>query len=171
MKVSYHVRSFLQQHSIPYDVVRHPYSEGAVQTAISAHIPLACMAKAVVLQDHEGHCLMAVIPSNHKLKVRTLEKVSQRGLHLAPEGLLHDIFDDCEPGAIPAVGPAYHMETYVDDALLDEQDIYLECGDHQSVMHMAGQQFCQVMAASHHAPISASMQADSPYHSSNPRAS
>ncbi len=169
MTIAYHVRTFLNENNIRYDIVHHPYSEGAIQTAISAQIPLANMAKAIILQDHDGHCLMAVIPSNHKLKVRALEKLTQRGLHLASESLLFDIFDDCEPGAIPAIGPAYRMETYLDESLLSHPDIYLECGDHQNVMHMGKEQFAQLMASAKKGQISASMQPDSPYHGTDPR--
>ena len=64
------------------------------------------------------------------------------------------MFADCEPGAIPPVGQAFGMETIIDDSLNECQDIYMEAGDHEDLIHLKGTAFRRLMQESPHAMIS-----------------
>jgi hypothetical protein len=54
MGMSLRLKEYLDRHQIPYDMVHHAYSEGAAQSAIAGHVPLAQMAKAVILERDDG---------------------------------------------------------------------------------------------------------------------
>ena len=58
---------------------------------------------------------------------------------------LADVFSDCETGAVPALGPAYDLDTIVDPSLRGQQDIYFEGGDHKELVHLAGEDFEELM--------------------------
>ena len=64
-----------------------------------------------------------------------------RNLGLAAESELGNLFFDCEIGALPALGPAYGVETVVDDALAEQPDIYFEAGDHEQLIHVSAETF------------------------------
>ena len=51
------------------------------------------------------------------------------------------MFADCEVGALPAMGPAYGLETVVDDVLSEQPDIYFEAGDHEQLIHVSAETF------------------------------
>ncbi|AZZ94931.1 YbaK/EbsC family protein [Hahella sp. KA22] len=164
MSIAYRVRQYLNNQQISYDVTHHVYSEGAVQTAIAAHVPFKNMAKAVVMEDHEGRHLMAVLPAINKVQMRKLGALVQRGLKLADEKSLSSLFDDCSLGAIPAVGLAYQMETIVDDELLRSAELYLEAGDHRELIHMNHQQFETLVRDCKHGDFSAPIGSPSAFH-------
>jgi len=60
---------------------------------------------------------------------------------MASESELTDLFPDCETGAVPPLGPAWGMDTFVDESLLAKREVYFESGDHESVIRVSGDQF------------------------------
>ena len=54
-------------------------------------------------------------------------------MEFAEEGELQILFRDCDLGAIPALGPAYGIETIVDERLDRAAEVWLEAGDHAEV--------------------------------------
>ena len=70
---------------------------------------------------------------------------TRRDLELVQEWELRGLFKDCEVGAIPAACPAYGMETYLDESLVAQPDVYLEGGDHEALIHMRIDQFLDLM--------------------------
>ena len=153
MTIAKRLTSFLEQHNIDYDVVSHPYSEGAVNTAHSACIPTRAMAKAVVLQDELG-LLMATLPASHKLMLKWLNQSLDRRLKLVEEDFLQKLFSDCEPGAIPAMGQAWGIQTACDSDLDTVTDIYIEAGNHRELVRMHRTEFQKLMRGLPHNNIS-----------------
>lgn len=154
MGMSHRLKAHLERHQVPFDLVHHPYAEGAAQSAIAGHVPLAQMAKAVMLEDEDGHSLMAVIPAADKLDLQRLGYLVQGEVQLAREQALQRWFDDCDPGAIPALGDAYQLDTLVDDALLAMADVYLESGDHRDLLHISGDDFRRLASHWQHGQFS-----------------
>lgn len=154
MPISEHIQTYLADQDIPFELIHHYRSEGTAQTAVMANIPLSSMAKAVVMEDHDNHHLMAVVPADHKVKIHELEKLTHSKLKLVPENKLSLLFDDCDVGAIPALGPAYHMDTYYDTSLLEHEELHLESGDHQCLILLPITDFKKIMGESHGGDIS-----------------
>ena len=127
MTIAKRLSDFLEQNNIDFDIVSHPYAEGALDTAHHACIPTRTMTKAVVLEDDNG-IVMAVLPSNNKLMLNWLNNNLNRHLKLVEEHSLQELFSDCQPGAIPAMGQAWGMMTACDSDLDTVTDIYLEGG-------------------------------------------
>ncbi len=123
-----------------YDVLTHPHTATSGESAQAAHVPGTRLAKSVVLEDEQGY-LMVVLPSNRQIDLGELHRQLNRNLGLATEGELGSLFSDCEIGALPAMGPAYGMETVVDDALAEQSDIYFEAGDHEQLIHVSAETF------------------------------
>jgi Ala-tRNA(Pro) deacylase len=69
-----------------------------------------------------------------------------RKLGLATDSELADLFQDCEPGALPPLGQAYGIETIVDESLVGSPDIYFEAGDRVTLVHVTGKDFLLLMA-------------------------
>ncbi len=147
------VRSFLEDKQIPFDRTIHTPSVTADQSAEAAHISGDNLAKAVVLQDDKG-LVLAVLPASHVLHVLELGKLMGRDLRLAEEDEFRRIFADCEPGAVPAVGPAYGLETVVSDALAEADEIWFEAGDHVTLVHVSGEDFRRMLTGSTLAGVS-----------------
>lgn len=145
MAIPMRVQEYLQQTHVNYDVVRHPYSEGSEYTARVAGVPADRMAKAVLTEDHEGRHVLALIPADHHLSLYQLDLSLQRRFHLVSENEVTALFSDCARGAVPALGQAYHLTTVVDDALLGQEELFLEAGDHEDLIRLTGAQFRTLM--------------------------
>jgi len=140
MAIATTVSNYLAEHDVSYDVLTHPHTASSGESAEAAHVPGTRLAKSVVLEDDHGY-LMVVLPSNRQVNLGELHRQLNRNLGLATEGELGSLFSDCEIGALPAVGPAYGMETVVDDALAEQSDIYFEAGDHAQLIHVTAETF------------------------------
>ena len=141
MGMSTKLKHYLNQHHIAYSSVQHPYAQGSTQSAIVSRIPLAQMAKAVMLTCDDGQPVMAVVPAADTVDLQRLNYLLHSQPQLASEHELAQWFDDCDVGAIPALGEAYSLNTLVDDDILAMADIYMESGDHQQLIHITGDDF------------------------------
>ena len=147
MAIASTVSNYLAEHDVAYDVLTHPHTATSGESAQAAHVPGTRLAKSVVLEDEQGY-LMVVLPSNRQIDLGELHRQLNRNLGLATEGELGSLFIDCEIGALPAMGPAYGMETVVDDALAEQSDIYFEAGDHEQLIHVSAETFQTLLGES-----------------------
>ncbi|MEA2078497.1 MAG: YbaK/EbsC family protein [Pseudomonadota bacterium] len=131
---------FLVQRKAEYDLLLHPHTGSSRETAIAAHIPEDYIAKAIVVKDAADYAIV-IIPANRSLQMDELGEELQRELHLATEEEIAQLFNDCEPGAVPPLGPAYGVETLLDEALTSLDDVYFEAGDHKQLVHIRGEDF------------------------------
>lgn len=140
MSIAPTVTNCLRQRGVPIDVVDHPHSHSSLQSAMSARINSDRVAKGVVLKDRRGY-LLAVLPANRDLSLREFEEHTGRHMRLATEYEVGELFRDCEIGAIPAFGPAYGLETIVDDELCRHSEVFVEAGDHERLLRVAEPDF------------------------------
>jgi Ala-tRNA(Pro) deacylase len=145
MTMSSKLKRFLQEQQIEYDLEPHPHTEDSSHTAREAHVPGDRLAKAVLLIDDLGS-LVAVVPATHRVLLGEVHLQLDRNLGLATESELTERFPDCDPGAIPPVGRAFGMDTVVETSLLDQPEVWFEAGDHESLVHVSGNQFRSLMA-------------------------
>jgi Ala-tRNA(Pro) deacylase len=116
-----------------------------MRTAEACRISGDRMAKAVVLRDEYGYVL-AILPASHHIRLDDLRTQLGLDVELAAEYEIEELFDDCLPGAIPPAGECYGLDTMVDDSIEDQPEVYLEGGDHETLVHMSQTQFARVMA-------------------------
>ena len=147
------VNNFLHRQRVDFEVVTHRPTATSLETVHAAHIPADRLAKGVVFEDGERYVL-AVIPATHRVDPWALGDLLDRDVFIADEDDFAMVFRDCRQGAVPPLGEAYGMSTVVDDSLIDLPDIYFECGDHEHVIHIDGEDFAKLMATAQHGPIS-----------------
>ncbi len=149
MAIAITLQEYLDKSGIEYDVIPHTHTETSLDTALTTHIPPEQVAKSVILEDEDGY-LMAVIPASHHIELGQLSRQLERRLGLATEDELADMFSDCDLGAIPPIGEAYHLDVVIDDSLEKCSDIYFEAGDHTDLIHVRGPVFQQLMQHARH---------------------
>jgi Ala-tRNA(Pro) deacylase len=147
------LEQYLDRNGIAYEVLPHAPTMSSLRTAEASHIPATELAKAVVLKRDRGY-LLAVLPASQQLEWQALGKWFNQNVVLATEDEIAWLFPDCTPGAVPPFGEAYGIETVVDDSIAEQADIYLEGGDHATLVHMAGPAFCKLMAHAKHGRFS-----------------
>lgn len=129
------VRDYLDRHHIPYELVFHPSAPTSMEVAEAAHVPGDRLAKGVLLEDG-SHYILAVLPATHQIDLGQLHRHAHHMLGLATEAEAEQVFTDCLPGAIPALGPAYGLDTVVEESLKGGGDLYFEAGDRKHLVHV-----------------------------------
>jgi len=150
MGIAITLARYLAERGVKYDVVEHPHTATALESARTSRISLDRLAKAVVLKGEDGF-VVAVLPASGHIQFGPLRKQLGADVDMANEEQIESLFHDCEPGAVPALGAAYGLKVIVDDSLASEPEIYLEGGDHASLVHVSGSAFKELMADARHA--------------------
>jgi Ala-tRNA(Pro) deacylase len=161
MAIARTLKHYLEKRQIQYDTVTHPHSDTTEEAAHFAHVPSHQVAKAVVLEDRKGYVL-GVIPSENRVNLTWVSQELGRRFELATERELPALFQDCDLGAVPPIGEAYGLDVVWDDQLMNRKDIYIEAGDHETLIHMNGESFEKLMGDLPHNIISASGDYDRP---------
>jgi len=155
MTIAPKLHQYLDDQHADYDVIMHPPTQSAMQTARVCHIPAGCMAKAVLL-DTPDEYLLAVLPADRRIGLTELRSELGGKPRLADEDEIIAVFDDCAFGAVPPLGTGYGVVTIIDDSLLNQPDIYFEGGDHSSMVHMNQAEFARVAGQTRHGRFSES---------------
>ena len=144
MTIAPTLATYLEQAGIQPEVLTHPHSPSASRTAEASHVSGNRVAKAVLLKDETGY-LLAVLPASRHLRLDAVEALTGRSLTLAAEDEIGRAFPDCEVGAVPPVGVAYGLPAVIDDSLVEESEIYLEGGDHTTLVRVTRAEFAELM--------------------------
>ena len=143
------VKSYMEGRGVTYEVIAHPATGSSHETADAAHVDEGHIAKGVILKDGAG-AVMVVVPGNAWVDLSAIRKELDREMVLAEEEDAAGYFPDCDPGAIPPLGPAYGMETLVDKALTSLTYVYLESGDHRSLVKIKGEALSELLSGVRH---------------------
>ena len=142
MRMARTVQRSLEDAHCEFDLVAHPHSATSLESARVAGIAAERVAKSVILDDHHGHYLMAVLPASRHLD---LSKVRGGEWQVTRESTLAHLFNDCERGAVPALGESYGLNMVIDPLLTRQKDIYVEAGNHNNLLHMSMDEYLKMV--------------------------
>ncbi len=152
MTIAPTLKNYLDR-NVVYDVITHDPTRSSTGTVQSTHIPGRCLAKGIVLRRDGGY-MLAVLPASHRIDLSELRMHIGEDVELADEEDVVELFQDCAVGAVPPVGKCYGLDVIVDDSIDTQPEVYLEGGDHETLIHMDRAQFAQLMADARHARFS-----------------
>lgn len=135
MRVPDTVLHHLHARDVPFTLLWHSPSQTSLGTARVAHVPRNKLAKAIMLEDGIDY-FVAVLPATHQIEWSELSAMMGRSVRMVDETDLPYILRDCKLGAIPPIGEAYGVATVIESDLGHEEDVYLEGGDHEHLLHV-----------------------------------
>ena len=153
MPIAPTLHRYLAAENIEYDEMPHVYTMTTARAAQACHVPGDRVAKAIVLRRDGGY-MLAVLPASHHLKMADVRERFGDDVALANEREITDLFMDCAHGAVPAAGKCYGLDIIVDESIQKEPEIYMEAGDHETLLHMSRAQFARLTAGAMHGRIS-----------------
>ncbi len=153
MSIAPTLHKYLAAEDIQYDEIPHDFTMSSTRTAEACHISGDCLAKAVVLRRDGGY-MLAVVPASHHLKLPDLKARLGEDVEMASEPEINRLFADCAHGAVPAVGRCYGLDLIVDDSIEAQPEVYIEAGDHQTLLHLSHAQFARLTANAPHGRFS-----------------
>lgn len=139
------LKQCLEQNGVKYEVIRHPASYTAQETAEAAHISGTMIAKTVIV-NIDGDLAMAVLPANQKVKLQELREITGADdVSFANEEDFEDLFPGCETGAMPPFGNLYGMEVFVAPSLTQQEHIVFNAGSHRDLVKMTYRDFEKIV--------------------------
>jgi Ala-tRNA(Pro) deacylase len=154
MSIAPTLRKYLTAENIQYDEISHQLTMTSTRTAEASHVSGDRLAKAIVLRRDSGY-MLAVLPTSHHLRMSDLRARFGDDIDLANEHEVNRLFADCVHGAVPAVGRCYGLDVIVDDSIEMQPEIYMEAGDHQTLLHLNQAQFARLNGSALHGRFSA----------------
>ena len=145
MSIVNKVSAYLDKNDIQYQVLEHEPSHNSINSATASNIPIAQLVKGVMLEDQDGKKLMAILPATHKVSLISVNEKLNRQFHLMKEADIFELFTDCDHGAVPPLAEAYNMDRVYDVCLMQQPYLYLEAGDHKSLIKLTREEFGQLM--------------------------
>jgi Ala-tRNA(Pro) deacylase len=135
------IKDYLDRKQVKYITITHSRAYTAGEVAEAAHIPGGMLAKTVIVLI-DGEMAMAVLPSNHRVRLADLRELLQSDdVRLAYENEFQALFPDCEPGAVPPFGNLYNMAVYVAPDMARDGEIAFNAGSHTEIIKMAWRDF------------------------------
>jgi Ala-tRNA(Pro) deacylase len=148
MSIALTLQRYLDQ-NVTYEVIQHEPTMSSTRTAEVCHVSGDRVAKAIVLRRDGGY-LLAVLPASHHIHLQDLRMQLDDKVDLATEDEIAQLFRDCARGAVPAVGECYGLDVIVDDSIDSQREVYLEGGDHATLIRLGGAQFARLTANAWH---------------------
>jgi len=137
MSVLKRLKEYLDENNIRYVSIDHSPAYTGQELAESVHISGKEIAKTVILKAG-GSYMMAVLPASRKINFNYLEEqIAAKGLRLAEEDEIKNLFPDCEVGAMPPFGNFYDMPVYAASALSEDEEIVFNAGTHTDAIRMS----------------------------------
>jgi len=143
----------LTAENIEYDVIPHDPTVSSARTAEACRISGDRLAKAIVLRINAGY-MLAVLPASHHLRLSDLKDQLGVNVEIAEEPESDPLFADCAHGDVPPLGHCYALPLIVDDSIEGQPEIYIEAGDHETLLRVSHAQFARLMENARHGRFS-----------------
>ena len=135
---------YLDRKEIRYVHTRHSPAHTAREVAKVEHMAPHKLAKTVVFHSEFGYGMAAVRADEFVDFEELRVLLGARGVRLANEEELAELFPGCELGAMPPFGNLFNMRVLMDRGLLAPTNIAFNAGTHRDLIHMSVDDFLQL---------------------------
>jgi len=140
---SMRVSQFLSDQQVSFEEMVHPPAYTSQKLARFLHIPGRQVMKSVLLKGPRGYVL-AVLPASHRIDLARLNAHFAGTVRLATEAELHDLFPDCEYGAVMPFGQLYGVPTILETTIPMATTIVFEAQQHAVAIRMSCRDFVKL---------------------------
>ncbi len=138
---------YLARQHAQYSTMPHPVAYTAQEEAAAAHVPGIQWAKTVVCIA-DDQLILAVLPAPFDVDLNALRRVAQvESIRLAKESEFKGLYQDCETGAIPPLGPLFGQRVFIDRTLSDDPEVVFSGGSHREAIRMPYTEFARIAGA------------------------
>ena len=130
MTVLKRLKEYLEKNQVSFEVGYHQRVYTAQEIAATEHVRGRELAKVVMVKA-DGKMVMLVLPASFRVDMEKLKGIlKSKKVDKAKEEEFHDLFADCEVGAMPPFGNLYNLDVWVDQVLTEDEDIVFNAGSH-----------------------------------------
>lgn len=138
------IEQWLHEKGAAFEMLEHEPVFSAQEMAQAVHVSGDNVAKTVLLKA-DGRFVLAVVPASHHIHFAlACEALRAEHVELARELDCARVFPDCEIGALPPFGSQYGVETLVDYALTEDDEIVFVGNDHRQSIRMKYRMYAEL---------------------------
>ena len=135
------LHEFLDSHQVKYLKIEHSPAYTAQEIAAVTHTPGRELAKSIIVKI-DGKIVRAVLPASRRINFNRLKQITRaKTAELATEGEFEELFPDCQLGAMPPFGNLYDIDVFVDESLVDDEEIAFNACNHHELIRLAFKDF------------------------------
>ncbi len=128
--------SFLEESSVPYEVIHHSLDYTAQEAAHDTHTRGIEFAKTVIACI-DGQYAMLVLPAHRRVSWDRLRSaLDANKVGLAKEEEMGDLCPDCDVGAQPPFGNLYGLPVYLSSEMTADERITFNAGTHEDAIRL-----------------------------------
>ncbi len=122
------IKELLDKNKIQYKLYDHEPVYTSEQAAKVRDSKLQEGVKALVLKSDTGNFILALVAADRKVDLEKLAKAanSKRLVLAKPDEVLEQT--GCEIGSVPPFGNVLGLETYIDNSVLENEDVEFNAG-------------------------------------------
>jgi Ala-tRNA(Pro) deacylase len=139
------LRTYLDQSGVRYQWLHHDDNAYTAQElAMIEHVSGKRVVKPVLVEA-DGQFVLCALPASCYIDMERLREALHADVaKLADEETMRGVFPDTELGAEAPIGGIYGIETMVDEALCDQDEVVLQAGTHRDAVRMRLQDYVQL---------------------------
>lgn len=134
------IEDYLRENGVDFEEIPHQRAYTAQGTAAVEHVTGYQFAKTVIVTDGENY-YMLVLPAPYHADLEEASELIGTEVEMASEEEIADLFTGCEVGAEPPFGSLYHIKTYVDEKMGEQDEIVFRAGSHDATIKISYQDF------------------------------
>jgi Ala-tRNA(Pro) deacylase len=121
---------WLDREGVQYEHYEHEEIHTSDDAAAERGVSLGAGVKSILLEGNEAHFLY-VLPGDRLVDFnRVSEQTRYSAVSLASKAAVKSV-TGCEVGSVPPFGPLFGIDTYVDETVLDREEVHCSVGTHQ----------------------------------------
>jgi Ala-tRNA(Pro) deacylase len=137
------LEKLLKERGVDFGVLRHQPVFTSEEAAAVRGVALSTGAKALICRV-DDRFVMLVIPADRKLDSKQVRKVlGIHGLRFATKDELKEL-TGLTPGAVPPFGSLFHLPTYCDTRLAENERINFNAGDNSISVSLRYEDYLKV---------------------------
>ena len=130
------IKRMLDRRGIDFEELHHRVAFTAQEVAESEHVSGHRVAKVVVVLA-DGRPVELILPATRRIALDRLEELlGAKDVRLASEAEMHQLFTDCETGAIPPLRHWKDVEVIMDASMRSTGDFVFQAGTHEDVIRL-----------------------------------
>lgn len=144
MTVPSSVQSLLNDQNVHYDIAATPVDANNKRLWHDQHLRNMGAAKSVILQDSKGR-IQVIIAADSLLDLKAINRQLNRELHATGPEELAKFCQTHSLQSVPALPKLAGLVTLVDKSLLERDEILLDSGNDEQLLHLNRADFQQVL--------------------------
>ena len=128
--------SYLDNRSVSYNVMEHRPVSTSVEAAEVRGVELKTGVKALILKTVEGNFILGLVAADRRIDFKRLAVVvGTRKLRMASSEEVVKV-TGCEPGCVHPFGNLSKTPIYMDESVLENEDVNFSVGIHTASMSL-----------------------------------